>query len=154
MPYCQRFNSARKRKREAVSQVLLWQGVIQCEWNSSGCARSLCKDFCVIWGPTSCFSLYEAFKLDADENVKCVLEKGKCKVAAIGLHGEFGPFHRIWKTCCRRWMMITRRIWYRILDTGSWKKIWENVKQPPLPTLPGGCRLGVSIDFRVLIKPN
>jgi hypothetical protein len=49
----------------------------------------------VIWGLTSCFSFYEAFKLDADENVKCVLEKGKCKVAAIGLHGEFGPFHRI-----------------------------------------------------------
>jgi len=34
------------------------------------------------------FSLYESFKLAADENVKCVMEKGKCKVAALGLEGH------------------------------------------------------------------
>jgi hypothetical protein len=40
----------------------------------------------------SCFPLYKAFKLDADENLTCVMEKGKCKVAALGLDEELGPF--------------------------------------------------------------
>jgi hypothetical protein len=64
------------------------------------------------WARRAAFLLYEAFKLDADENVKYVTERGKCKVAALELHGEFGLFHRIWKACCRRYMNITLRIWY------------------------------------------
>ncbi|KAE9377292.1 alpha/beta-hydrolase [Stipitochalara longipes BDJ] len=38
------------------------------------------------------FSVYEAFELDADENLKRVMEKSKRKVPALGLNGEFGPF--------------------------------------------------------------
>jgi hypothetical protein len=38
------------------------------------------------------FLVYEAFELDADENLKSVMEKGKCKVPALGLNGEFGSF--------------------------------------------------------------
>ena len=40
------------------------------------------------------FSTYEAFELDADENLKRVMDEGKCKckVPALGFNGEFGPF--------------------------------------------------------------
>jgi hypothetical protein len=37
-------------------------------------------------------SIYEAFELDVDENLKSVMEKGKCKVPALGFNGNFGPF--------------------------------------------------------------
>jgi hypothetical protein len=38
------------------------------------------------------FSVYEAFELDADQNLKGVMGKGKCKVPFFGLDGELGPF--------------------------------------------------------------
>lgn len=36
--------------------------------------------------------MYEAFELDADQNLKGVMGKGKCKVPFFGLTGELGPF--------------------------------------------------------------
>ncbi len=38
------------------------------------------------------FSVYKAFKLGADENLKSLMEKGNCRVPVLGLNGEFGPF--------------------------------------------------------------
>lgn len=128
MPHCQPFNSARHRKREPVSKHFYDKA----SYNASGTPPDALDHYAMMyvspWARRAAFLLYEAFKLGADENVKYVTERGKCKVAALGLDGEFGPPHRIWKACCRRCMNITPRVWYWILDTGSRKKIQENVK--------------------------
>jgi pimeloyl-ACP methyl ester carboxylesterase len=38
------------------------------------------------------FSVYEAFELDADENLKIMTEKGKCKIPTLGFNGEFSGY--------------------------------------------------------------